>query len=64
LNSLIARHGNLANTFKAAIATGTASYNEVLKIQSRMDDLGEELQNFATAADVSKKFILNIITRV
>jgi hypothetical protein len=41
LDSLIGRHGSLPNALKAMLAAGTASYDKVLEIQSRMDNLGE-----------------------
>ncbi len=64
LDSLISKHGTLEGTLKTALESGTASYNKILELRERMDDLGEELKCFAKAADVTKEFLLGIITRV
>jgi hypothetical protein len=64
LDSLISKHGTLAGTLETALESGTASYNEILKLREKMDDLREELKRFAKAADVTKEFLLGIITRV
>ncbi len=64
LDSLISKHGTLAGTLETVLELGTASYNEILELREQMDDLGEELKHFAKAADVTKEFLLGIITRV
>jgi hypothetical protein len=64
LDSLISKHGTLAGTLETALESGTASYNKILELREQMDDLGEELKCFAKAADVTKEFLLGVITRV
>ncbi len=51
-------------TLETALESRTASYNKILKLREQMDDLGEELKRFAKAADVTKVFLLGVITRV
>jgi hypothetical protein len=64
LDSLISKHGTLASTLETALESGTASYNKILELREQMDDPGEELKHFAKAADVTKEFLLGVITRV
>jgi hypothetical protein len=64
LDILISKHGTLAGTLKTTLELRTASYNQILKLREQMDNLGEELKRFAKAVDVTKEFLLGIITRV
>jgi hypothetical protein len=64
LDSLISKHGTLAGTLETALGSGTASYNKILELREQMDNLGEHLNHFAKAADVTKEFLLGVITWV
>ncbi len=64
MDSLVPKHGTLTGTLKTALELGTAFYNNILELREQMDNLGEELRHFATAVDVTKEFLLGIITHV
>ncbi len=51
-------------TLETALESETASYNKILELREQMDNLGEELKRFAKAADVTKEFLLGVITCV
>jgi hypothetical protein len=50
LDSLILKNGSLAGALKAALKSGTASYNEILEIRTTMNNPGEEPKHFAKGA--------------
>jgi hypothetical protein len=64
LDNLIFKHGSLAGALEATLKSGTASYNKILKNWATLDNLGEELKHFAKGAEVTKEFLLGLITRV
>ncbi len=64
LDGLITKHGTLANALEATLASWIVSYNEVIRIFLAMDNFGEKIKTYATAAEVLKDFSLNVITRV
>ncbi len=64
LDYLVHEHGSLANAMSMAIDTGSLSLEDVVKLQSKMDNFGNELQTFMEAADISKEYMMGLMTKV
>ena len=64
LEYLIHEHGSLANAMSMAIYASSLSLEDVVELQSKMDNFGNKLQAFAEAADVSKEYMMGLMTNV
>jgi hypothetical protein len=64
LDHLIHEHGSLANGMSMAIEAGSLSVEDVAELQAKMDTFGGKLQAFAKAADVSKEYMMSLMTKV
>jgi hypothetical protein len=64
LDYLIHEHGSLANAMSMAIYASSLSLEDVVELQSKMDNFGNKLQAFAEAADVSKEYMMGLMTKV
>jgi hypothetical protein len=47
-----------------ALASSSSIRDDILKLHSDMDALGDEISKYAQAAWVSKEFLLKVVTRV
>ncbi len=64
LKHLIKEHGSLADALASAVELEGSLVEAVTDLKAEMDRFWEELKDFAMEADISKEYILNIITRI
>jgi hypothetical protein len=64
LNNIIGVQGSLGAAMGFALASSSTTRENILKLSSDMDALGDEISKYAQATRVSKEFLLNIVMRV
>ncbi len=64
LNHLIQEHGSLANAMTLVMEAGTTSVKDVVELRSKMGTFRSKLQAYAEAADVSKEYMMSLLTKV
>ena len=63
LKILITKHGMLGEAIEA-VRAGSASAVDLSSLRTQMDELGDDLRDYAAAADITKESLLSVISRV
>jgi hypothetical protein len=53
-----------ANAMSLAIKASSLSAEDVAELQAKVDTFGDKLQAFVEAADVSKEYMMSLMTKV
>jgi hypothetical protein len=64
LDNIIDVHGLLGTAMGFALASSSMTREDILKLHSDMDALGDETSKYAQAARVSKEFVLDVVMMV
>jgi hypothetical protein len=64
LDNIIGVHGSLGAAMGFALALSSSTREDILKLHSDMDALGDEISKYSQADWGSKEFVLKIVMRV
>jgi hypothetical protein len=64
LEHIVREHGSIATALTTSIESGTTSTEKMLRLRTELDAFREEVKTFAEEAQISKEYLLGLITQV
>ncbi len=64
LEHIVSEHGSIATALAVSIESVLTSAEEMLKLRSELDSFGDKVKQFAEEAQVSKEYLLSLISQV